>query len=201
MKSASHQSRIGILGGSFDPIHIGHLKLALAARKFLKLDQVIFIPSYISPFKKQLPITPGGYRLAMVRLATRRFPWARVSNVELKRKGISYAVDTLKQIRRIYGKPALLFLILGSDAFKLFPKWRHSGEILRLAQIAVAHRSGTKNCLAQIPYVRIPMKEVNVSASEIRRQFARGKSPQKALPALILDYIGQNHLYFQKKSS
>ena len=174
MKSVKRLLRIGILGGTFDPIHRAHLELAKAAKKFLKLDIVFFVPAKISPFKKHQRISPAALRLKLVRIATKGMKWIKVSDIEVKRLGVSYTIDTLNHFHKKYGARASFYLIMGADAFKSFPKWRKPVEIARLAKLAVAGRPGIAGGSSRWPYVRIPMKQINLSSTGLRKELKRG---------------------------
>ena len=176
MKSVQKQLRIGILGGTFDPIHKGHLELARAAKKFLKLDKVYFVPAKISPFKKHQRITSASLRLKMVRLATKGISWAEVSDVELKRTGVSYSINTVRFFQKKFCGGACLYIVMGADAFNSFPKWREAKEIIRSAKIAVAGRPGAERILSSWPYIGIPMKKIPLSSTNLRNQLKRSPS-------------------------
>ena len=132
--------RIGLFGGSFNPIHNGHLHLAQTARESLGLDQVVLIPANVSPFKQQNPdMASGADRLAMCRLAAETLPFCTVDGCELERAGVSYTVDTVRLFRNRYPE-AELVLLVGSDMFLSFPKWHCWQEILEMAALGVVSR-------------------------------------------------------------
>jgi nicotinate-nucleotide adenylyltransferase len=186
---------IAILGGSFDPIHQGHIELARSARNALKLDKVIFIPSYRSPFKKRKIDMIACHRLAMVRLAVRSLSWAEVSDIEIRRKGLSYTFQTVKALRKRYGSQCDLFLILGSDAFSSFRRWKRYPEILSRVQLAVAHR-GDRRPSSALPYLLIPMKKTPISSSLIRMKRKKSlKNLSQWLAPSVTQYIDSHHLY------
>src|SRR3989338_2781334 len=136
--------RIGILGGTFDPIHEGHLALARAAVKELRLDKLVLVPTYPHPLsdKQSSTVTSAEDRLEMVRLAVDGEPKFAVSELELERKGISYTVDTLNQIRKQYPKPDELFFVTGGDWGKALNQWKDIRTIFSLAHFVVARRPG-----------------------------------------------------------
>ncbi len=176
--------RLGVLGGSFDPVHAGHLAVARAALRGLRLDLLLIVPSKRSPLKSRRP-APARHRLAMLRLAFRGMPKVRISTLELRRPAPSYTVDTLRALKRRW-PGAELFLILGADAFAEFRRWRRPGEIRRLATLAAFPRPGVPSpedvwCLA--------MKPVDASASAIRQGEKAG------LPAPVARYIRRARLY------
>jgi nicotinate-nucleotide adenylyltransferase len=181
--------RLGVLGGSFDPVHRGHLAVARAAIHRLTLDRLLVILSKRSPLKGQKP-APARHRLAMLRLAFKGMPRVRLSTLELRRPAPSYMVDTLRSLKRRWPE-AELFLILGADAFRDLDQWRRPGEIRRLATLAVFPRPGHR-----IPagVTRIPMTPVAVSASAIREGLAEGRRP-KGCPREVADYARMRGLY------
>lgn len=167
--------RIGILGGSFDPIHKGHLKLATAARRQLKLACVYLVPSK-NPFKKYQDKTTAKLRVERLRRAFQGKRGFHVSLEEVKRPGPSYTIDTLLHFRRRFPKMEF-YLIMGSDSLKTFKKWKKPREIVRLAQLAVGRRPGSsENLPAQIfgrEVIYLEGAFPRVSSSEIRKKNAR----------------------------
>ena len=132
--------KIGILGGTFDPVHLGHLYLAERVLRKLSLDKIIFIPAYLPPHKKKGNITPAGHRYNMVKISigeNRRF---QVSDIELRRKGRSYSVETLRQLRKRYGLSVEIFFITGSDSLNDFDKWRNAKEIIKKYKFVIVKR-------------------------------------------------------------
>ena len=168
--------RIGILGGTFDPIHGGHLALARAAIRRLKLDRVLFVPARLSPLKDSRP-TPAKHRLAMLRLALKGMRKAKIETLELKRPGRSYKVDTLKALKRKYPH-AELFLILGRDAARDLPRWKRPAEICRLATVAIFPRPGLHPA----------------AATRIRSDFSGGRRPS-GCPKAVVAYALRHRLY------
>ncbi|TMB87124.1 MAG: nicotinate (nicotinamide) nucleotide adenylyltransferase [Chloroflexi bacterium] len=194
--------RIGLLGGTFDPIHAGHLAAAKAALDCAELDRVMFIPAAQPPHRPRA-IATADDRLEMCRLAIEGDTRFVVSDVELERGGPSYTVDTLAELRRSHPGDQLL-LILGWDAARLFSTWRRPDEVRALATIVVVARPGSAAprkadlepaglggqgvilCLEPTP---------DVSASEIRRALASGESIAGKVPAAVERYIAAHHLY------
>ncbi len=132
---------IGILGGSFDPVHLGHLRLGLEARQRFQLDRILFVPAHQSPHKQDQPLTETRHRLAMLNMALQDQPGLEVSEIELKRGGLSYTADTLEALRA--ERPTAEFsLVLGADTFKYFGSWRNASQILSRGHLLVAHRPG-----------------------------------------------------------
>ncbi len=195
--------KIGILGGTFDPIHEGHLHLAEAAKKQFHLDKILFIPAFIPPHKaRRRDMTPAPYRYRMVELAIREEPAFEISNVELNRPDLSYTADTLRDLRAKYPKDEL-FLILGRDTFREVPKWRRPVEIRKIVHFIVAPRGED----ADAPYPwhegvsELQMKLHPASSSEIREVLGKGHAlPPHWLPEAVLEYIQRMKLYQEKRS-
>lgn len=191
--------RIGILGGTFDPIHCGHLAIAKQAQKQCGLTKVIFVPAAQSPLKQaQMTFAPAESRLEMARLAVKEMPGCEVSDLEIKRGGISYTVETLKKFRENY-PGAEFFLILGEDNLRDFHKWRDSDKITELAHILVAPReqdSLTEPDTIPVNFTKLEAPLFPVSATAIREalrsssNFVHGKIPDE-----VLNYIQQHRLY------
>lgn len=135
-------NRIGLLGGTFDPVHRGHVALARSAVRELKLSRLIFVPAKISPFKKVRPASPR-HRIAMLRLAGKGVSRSSISRYELHSAAPSYAVRTVRHFRKLQ-PGADLFWVMGSDSLRAFPKWKNWREILSLCRLAVARRQGSK---------------------------------------------------------
>lgn len=168
--------RIGILGGSFDPVHNGHISLAKSAIRKLKLDHIIFIPAKISPFKSNRPPIPARHRLKMLELAIAKISKAEICEIELKSRGPSYTVRTLEKIHRQHPK-ADLFFIMGSDVLKEFYQWKNWQKILKLCTLAVGQR-------------RLP-----AASTEIRDSIKKGSKKSLPVPKEVLHYIRRNGLY------
>ena len=197
---------IGLLGGTFDPIHNGHLAIAAAVRSALDLDGIMFIPAGIPPHKPGQRITPGTDRRAMVALAIEGEPAFGLSTIELDRPGPSYAVDTLAELTRagpMAGRP--LEFVLSAEAFAGFPTWRQPARILELARLAVVPRAGAgpvdeawldariPGWRARVDFVEGPL--VSVSASTIRDRVRAGLPIDGLVPPAVADYIHAHALY------
>lgn len=197
--------RIGILGGTFDPIHTGHLLAAEQCREQLRLDELRFIPTYVSPFKLDKRAADGKHRLEMLLLATQGNPSFRVDDRELRRGGTSFTVDTLRDLKTERPESELVFL-MGADSLAEFDKWREPGEICRLAKVVVVARGGTtlpdlKMLEAYLPSGSrvqehvVAMPQCEISSSSIRQAVADGRSIRYQVPAAVLAYISQHQLY------
>ena len=183
--------------GTFDPIHKGHLALADAALKQLHLDRVIFVPAYRHPLKQKESsvITSSAMRLAMVKLAVRGKSKIKVSDCELKRKGISYTVDTLRFFRRQFQKPHELFFITGGDWGKRLDQWKDVDRIFALAHFVVAKRPGFD--IQKLPegVEALDFRPLRISSTQIRRQLRKGKSLARFIPKPVAGYIKKHKLY------
>jgi len=196
--------RVGVLGGTFDPVHWGHLLLAEQARDQLSLDRVLFVPAGLPWRKLQRPLSPVGQRVEMVRLALEGTPF-ELSLLEAERPGPSYTADTLEQLRAML-PAAELYFVMGHDALLDLPEWHRPQDILRLATLAVAlrpDRSGEEG-LAQVarrlPGVRervvwLAMPLVGISGSDIRQRVREGRSIRYLVPPAVEDYIHRHRLY------
>jgi nicotinate-nucleotide adenylyltransferase len=188
--------RIGILGGSFDPIHLEHVRVARLVANKLKLDRLLLIPAFRNPYKSRR-LAPPRDRLAMIRLAVRDCPELQAGDLEIRRRGVSYTVDTLRALRTKFPR-AELYLIMGSDVLPTLTTWKRPDEIARLATIAVVHRPGTRIASPKVPGLRIrrlPIRGRTISSSEIRRRLAEGKSIDNMVHPEVHAYIMARNLY------
>ena len=186
--------RIGILGGTFDPIHIGHLALAQEAARQLKLDKVIFVPSYIPVHKMRKGILDARHRLRMVKLAIKKNKVFSASNIEIRSKKPCYTVDTLAKFRKKFKKDKLFF-ITGSDSVSQLSKWKDVDEIFRLAVFVVGLRPGFKLKKAPKKIKIIRIKPVDISSSGIRRSIRQKRAIENLVPESVSKYIAKNKLY------
>ncbi len=196
--------RVGILGGTFDPIHLGHVAAALAAVKCARLDQVLLVPTNQPPHRTAAK-APAEYRLDMCRLAAAGDPRLDCSDVELTRPGPSFTLDTLKELRERRPEDEL-FLILGWDAARLFRTWREPKQVRELASVVVVGRPGTgspKDVDLQAaalggPGVTLCLEHTPaISASEIRRDVAADRPIAGKVSPEVERYIRAHHLYAQ----
>jgi nicotinate-nucleotide adenylyltransferase len=186
--------KIGILGGTFNPIHIGHLILAEEAREKLLLDRIIFVPAYLPPHKDDAEIVSAGVRLAMVKMAIRGNKYFSFSDIEIKRNGRSFTIDTLKEFKKIYPADELYFII-GSDLLKYLNEWKDLAEIIQMVKFIVATRPGYP--LEKIPsYIStIPIRAVDVSGFAIRQAIKENKSFRYLVPEVVHKYITKRKIY------
>ncbi|HKC89923.1 MAG TPA: nicotinate-nucleotide adenylyltransferase [Candidatus Limnocylindria bacterium] len=183
--------RLGVFGGTFDPVHVGHLAIAHAALESLRLDRVVFVLAKRSPLKDRGPVASEADRLAMLELAVAGEPRFAVSRAELDREGPSYTVDTLERL----SGPDELFLILGSDAIADFPRWKDPDRIGRLATIAVAERPGAPERVGNAPIVTFDAPRLDISSRELRARAARGWSLRYLVPETAWKHIEARGLY------
>jgi nicotinate-nucleotide adenylyltransferase len=217
--------RIGIFGGTFNPIHLGHLRCAEEVRETQKLDRVLFVPTSSPPHKQPSQLAPAQHRLVMVRRAIAGNPAFRASAIEIERPGHSYSVDTLEALRRAQPRVRFAF-ILGIDAFKEISTWRDYRRIFSLCDLIVTsrpdHRAATltaclpvaarrefcylrkRNVLEHQSGHRIifqPITDFAISASDVRRRVARGHSIRYLVPPSTERYITQRCLYHSRGTS
>jgi nicotinate-nucleotide adenylyltransferase len=192
---------VGVLGGTFNPPHLGHLSAARHARSQLGLDRVLLVPVHTPPHKAAEHDPGPEQRLAMVCLLAAEEPWLQASDIETRRAGLSYTVDTLRELHA-RDPGAELTLIVGADMARTLPAWREPEEILRLARLAVAERDGTaraeiRDVLAKLDgqVAFLDMPEVPVSSSIVRERVAAGVSPADLVPAAVAGYIADHGLY------
>jgi nicotinate-nucleotide adenylyltransferase len=193
--------RLGILGGSFDPPHVGHLLAASDAHAELELDRLIFVPAAAQPLKQGQLVASAAQRLDMVHFAVDGDPRFSVSPIEIERKGLSYTVDTLTTFAERYPAAERFFLI-GADAFAGFAQWREPARIASLARLAVMQRAGDEPAAvpAGVPaeaVIRLRTRYVDVSATEIRERVRQGKPIRGYVAAAVADYIATAGLYRQ----
>ncbi|RIK72685.1 MAG: nicotinate (nicotinamide) nucleotide adenylyltransferase [Planctomycetota bacterium] len=201
--------RLGIFGGTFDPVHYGHLLLAEWCRESCALDEVRFVPAAVAPHKTHQTAAGPAARVEMLKLAIGGHPAFVVSTIEIDRGGVSYTVDTLAEIRS--RRPdAALFLLMGSDSLADLVNWREPARICELATPVVVHRGGTPppefgplaavvtpERLAMIAKLVVDMPQVELSSREIRRRAAEGKSIRYQTPRAVETYIETHALYRQ----
>jgi nicotinate-nucleotide adenylyltransferase len=202
--------RLGVFGGSFDPVHLGHLLLAECCREACRLDAVWFVPAAIAPHKQETTPTEAHHRVAMLELATGGHSGFAVCRHEVERGGVTYTVDTLEVLAS--EDPAReLFLLLGADSLVDLPNWRSPERICELATLAVVRRAGTAaeevaaaaqgllpDVEAKVRVEQVEMPAVSLSASDIRQRVALGQSIRYRTPAAVAQYIRASGLYAGK---
>lgn len=201
---------IGVLGGTFDPIHMGHLIIAEEVRARLDLSEVLFVPAG-QPWLKlnnANAISPAEHRVAMVRLAIADEPAFKLSTMEVERPGPSYTVDTMAELRRQIGAEGKLYFILGWDNLNQLPRWHQPLRLVKLCRLVPVRRVGFASpdldaLEAAVPglsesLVMLDTPQIEISASEIRARVARGLSIHKLVPEVVERYIIEHGLYIKK---
>lgn len=194
--------RVGLFGGTFDPVHIGHLVAAEFVREACRLEEVVLVPARVPPHK-EMPVASAEDRFRMVELAVAGRPGLTASRAELERDGPSYTVETLRRFREL--RPGVrLAWILGADLLADFPLWKEPREIAAMADlIAVARpgyneQKGVQILRARFPEARVEVVEIprlDVSSSALRQRLAEGRTVSVLVPDPVLEYIGRNRLY------
>ena len=197
--------KIGVLGGTFDPVHLGHLMVAEEARVSLGLSEILLVPAGQPPLKPSHPITPAEHRLQMLRLAIADRPYFKVSAMEIERPGPSYTVDTIAELRRQYDSKDEIFFILGWDSLAQLPQWREPSRLIKMCYLVAVPRPGYQRpdleaLEASIPgisrrVVFLEKPQIDISASAIRERAARGLSLRRLVPEPVAEYIRQHKLY------
>ncbi|MBW1722909.1 MAG: nicotinate-nucleotide adenylyltransferase [Deltaproteobacteria bacterium] len=217
-KKQLNSSRYGILGGTFDPIHLGHLRLAEEVAENLTLERVYLVPSAIPPHKSRRPITSFDDRLAMTRMGAEASPLLEALDLEKHLEGYSYSIHTLKAFHRMYPGPLELFFILGLDAFLEIKTWKEYDRLFEYANFVVIRRPGTSSSSLDtlLPSLSITFERegetvfraptgnrliymevtlMDISSTEIRERVSRGKSIRFLVPSKVRDYILAKGLY------
>jgi nicotinate-nucleotide adenylyltransferase len=196
---------IGVLGGTFDPVHNGHLILADVAGEQLNLTEILFIPAGQPWLKTERIITPAQHRLQMLRLALDDSPQFRISEMEIERPGPTYTIDTINALKKSLNADDELFFILGQDNLMQIPQWHDASDLIKLCYLAAAPRPGVKKPDLKALEVEIPgiklrvmlMKEpkVDINATDIRERVAKGLSVRHLVPEPVNRYIKEQKLY------
>lgn len=192
-------ARIGLYGGSFDPVHLAHLLLAEQCREQLSLDEVWFLPAALPPHKTRQRMTAGPHRIAMLERAIVGHPAFRVNTIEFDRAGPSFTVETLELLTQQHPSHTW-WLLLGTDSQLDFPHWKQPADIARLANLVAVNRGEAlpNQGLAEVsPYLwtTVTMPGFNISATDIRGRAAEGKSLRYLVPDLVAEYIAVHRLY------
>ena len=189
-------TKLGIFGGSFDPVHLGHLLVAQAAIEELGLDRLFFIPAAQSPFKPESRPAPANERLRLLRLALAGKSWCEIDGQEIERGGISYTMDTVRDYARRFPQ-AQLFYLIGADNVPQLPQWREAAELARLAEFVVIPRPGQETVSFPPPFrgrllTGFPL---GVSSLQIRARVKAGLPIDHLVPAIVAEAIRNNRLY------
>lgn len=208
--------KIGILGGSFDPIHLGHLNLAIEMMEAHHLNEVWFCPAAANPLKKHTTSASSSHRLNMIHLAIENEPRFRVCDIEINREGPSYTLETLQELHALQDSPCAFYFIMGEDAARHFYQWHKPEEILNFANLLIGKRSakekidqpflgsskidqpflGSSKINEAIRKGLTPIRQMEVSSTEIRERLLNKKDCCHLVPGKVLDYIITNDLYY-----
>jgi len=197
--------KIGVLGGTFDPIHNAHIMVAEEAISSLDLTEVLFIPTAQTPLKEDLPMSAVEHRVQMVRLAIADNPHFKLSTAEIDRPGTSYTVDTISELRDKLGAENELFFIVGWDSLSQLHRWREPVRIVQMCSLVAVPRPGYSlpdldSLEKDVPglsqkLIVLDKPEIDISSTSIRERVARGLSIDHLVPTPVADYIKQNRLY------
>jgi nicotinate-nucleotide adenylyltransferase len=202
--------KIGILGGTFDPIHNAHLAIAEEAKTRLVLSEVLFIPAGQPWMKTDTGISPANHRVEMVRLAIEGRPYFRLSMIEVEHKGPSYTVDTIAKLKKQSGGSSEFYFIIGWDALAQLPRWKEPARLIKMCRLVVFPRPGFPRPDIKLLEKSVPdlskrvilrdTPEIDISATEIREKIARKLSISRLVPQKVAQYIEENGLYRNLKS-
>jgi len=187
--------RIGIFGGTFNPIHIGHLVAAQRAQEKLKLDKVVFVPSHFPPHKSNKNVVAAKDRYYMVRLAIKGNTRFIVSDFEIKRETKSFSVDTVNHLTTQFSQDTKFFFIIGEDGLATLPSWKCIEELAAKVTFVVVHRPKCNQFSSRIKVRKVSMPGLEISSSEVRKRIKENKTVQYLVPEGVLRYIKKNNIY------
>jgi nicotinate-nucleotide adenylyltransferase len=189
-------SKVGIFGGTFDPIHLGHLITAQSVKEIRNLDKIIFIPAYISPHKTDAKPSSPEDRLNMIKIAVDGIPFFDCSDIEVNKGGISYTIDTLRELKKYYDK---IEFIIGYDNIFTFHTWKEPDEIFKLADVIVLKRKSSHPPQFEDKYFRqaifVQTRGIEISATDIRERVKSGMPINFLVPPKVMEYIYNHKLY------
>jgi len=204
--SKKQREKIGVFGGTFDPVHMGHLIIAEDLREFYDLSRVIFVPARVPPHKAGKAITPGEHRLAMLKLAVKGREGLEVSDMELKRAGKSFTIDTIRALKK--KKDAEYFFFAGSDSIKFLPEWKEVDELLKectfvlmirpgfmLDEMSIAAKKLKRETIERLERNLTVVRQVDISSTEIRKRVRAGRPISHLTPPAVAQYIEKHKLY------
>ena len=197
--------KIGIMGGTFDPIHLGHLATAEAVREIFSLDEILFIPAARPPHKLRKNVTAEHHRLQMTILATQSNKFFRVSDMELKRKGLSYTLDTMDELHKTFGNSTELFFIIGADSLADLFKWHAAKELVAKCHFIATTRQGVDVNFSAVEKFfgevakehihRVTTPGLEISSTDLREKVRLGRSIKYLVPEAVEEYILREKLY------
>lgn len=188
---------IGLFGGTFDPVHAGHLIIAEWLSEILEIETTYFIPTKIHPFGKRSDITGGHFRIKMLEIALRDYPHFQISDFELSKSGVSYSIETIQHFKDQYTDRELYYF-MGSDNLESFLEWKDPFEILELCYLVVYQREKTDKPSALLNHPKvlsISSPLINISSSHIRNRVSKGMAYKSLVPTGVFEFIQENKLY------
>jgi nicotinate-nucleotide adenylyltransferase len=196
--------RIGVIGGTFDPPHLGHLIVAQETHVRLDLERIVFVPAGQPPHKRNQSITDAEHRVAMVELAIARDDRFALSRVDVDRPGPCYSVDTVRLLQEAWGKDAAIYFVIGGDSLRDLPKWHQPQRLLHMCQVVAVDRPDYPTDLAEIERAlpgaarlikRMAIPTVNISSTQIRERVVKGWPIRYLVSDPVARYVQQHHLY------
>jgi len=191
--------KVGIIGGTFDPVHLGHLICADFVRNNKKLDKIIFLPAAVPPHKTDKKISQNKYRLAMLRLALKDNPYFEISEYEIRKGGISYTIDTIQHLKQNSSDDVEYFLIIGADNLLDLENWKKPDTLLREVQVLVLRRPGIDLTAAEQGFIQrvtfIDSPVIEISSSDIRRRIKEHTLIKYLVPKNVEKYIYKKGMY------
>ncbi len=199
----SSNRKIGVIGGTFDPVHLGHLVIAEEARCHFGLDKLMFMLSAHPPHKDESQISRAEIRLEMLKRAIADNPYFEISDLELARSGKSYTVDTVKDLKDRFGSETEIYFIMGTDSLLDMDHWKEPNRIFELLKVVVAERPGFRLAKAKPEFaqhiVTLDVPVIGVSSTEIRNRVAEGRSIRYLVPESVIEFIEEERLYIPFK--
>ena len=197
--------KIGVLGGTFDPVHRAHIAAAEAARGTLGLDRVLLVPAGQPMSKPNRPVTQAEHRINMLRLAIKGKPGLEISDIEIKRPGPSYTIDTITELKQTWGDETEIYFILGCDSLLQIPQWKDPSRLAAICRLVAVPRPGCpapdmKSLEKKVPGITrsvifLDHPNLDLSATDIRERIANGKSTDDYIPEPVAEYIQKHELY------
>ncbi len=187
--------RIGVLGGTFNPIHVGHLAMAQMALERMHLTKVVFVPAYIPPHKNPGVVAGAKHRYQMVKLAIDGNASFEISDFEMNKQDKSYTIDTMNYFFEFYPRDTKLYFIIGGDTLGHLRSWRYIDDILKIAEFIVVNRPGCVKKSNDVKHHSVIMPGIDISSSYVRLRLLQDKTIRYFVPDKVLDYISQHQLY------